>query len=92
MHNAELRAENLAAFRKLLASYAGPVMIVRYALRGENARSERYFEDLASLAPRVRLLEAADAPGWADDCYADLIHPNARGLEVLAGHLSQGLS
>lgn len=91
MHNAELRAENLAAFRKLLASYAGPVVIVRYAMRGENARSERYFEDLASLEPRVRLLEAADALGWADDCYADHIHPNARGLEVLAGHLCEGL-
>ena len=91
MPDTRLRAENLAAFRKLLASYAGPVVIVRYPMRGENARSERYFEELASLDPRVRLLEAAEAPGWSQDCYADHIHPNARGLEVLAGHLCEGL-
>ena len=90
--NEERRAANLAEFRELLANYAGSVVLVRYPMRGEDPRSERYFEQLASLDPRVRILEAADAEGWSEDCYADHMHPNARGLEVLARHLCQELS
>lgn len=88
----ELRATNLAAFRDLLAKYAGPVLLVRYPLRGENARAERYFEQLKSLDPRVQLLDVMNVQGWSNDCYADHIHPNVRGLELLAGHLCAGLS
>ena len=90
--NEELRASNLADFRHLLAEYAGPVLLVRYPMRGEDARAESYFEKLASLDPRVRLLEAGDAPDWVDECYADHVHPNARGIAILARHLCQGLS
>lgn len=89
---ADVRARNLADFRQLLTEYDGPIFLVRYAMRGEDARAERYFEQLASLDPRVRILEAAEATGWSDDCYIDHIHPNARGLAVLAPHVCRGLS
>jgi hypothetical protein len=87
----DVRANNLADFQALLGEYAGPVILVRYQMRGENARLERYFEQLTSLDPRVQLLEAAEAAGWSNDCYVDHIHPNARGLELLAAHLCRGL-
>jgi hypothetical protein len=85
------RAINLADFAELLEEYAGTVLLVRYPMRGEDARRERYFEDLAALDPRVRLLNGADAEGWSEECYADHIHPNAHGLEVLARHLCRHL-
>ena len=47
---------------------------------------------LPRLDPRVRLLEAGDAPGWVDECYADHVHPNSMGIPILARHLCQGLS
>jgi hypothetical protein len=87
-----MRANNLAAFRQLVADYPGSVVLVRYAMLGEDARTEGYFEQLASLDPRIRILEAADAPGWSDDCYIDHIHPNTRGIQILARHLCEGLS
>jgi hypothetical protein len=90
--NEGLRASNLAGFKQLLAEYAGPVFVVRYPMRGEDARVEGYFEELASLDPRVRLLEAGHAPDWSAECYADHIHPNAKGIAILARHLCQGLS
>ena len=87
----ETRASNAAQFRELLAEYPGPVLLIRYPKRGENARTEGYFERLASLDSRVRILEVAEAADWSEECYADHIHPNARGLEVLARFLCQEL-
>ena len=86
------RASNLAGFQQLLAEYSGPILLMRYPMRGEDARTELYFEQLASLDPRIRILEVAEAADWSADCYADHIHPNARGVTVLARHLCQGLS
>jgi hypothetical protein len=87
----ERRAVNLAKFRELLAEYAGPVVLVRYPMRGEDPRTERYFERLGALDPRIRILDLAEAAGWSEDCYSDHIHPNAHGLEVLARHLCRNL-
>jgi len=87
-----LRAANLALFRELLGEYSGPVFVLRYPMRGEAVRAEPFFDELAALDPRVRLLDVADAPDWSDDCYIDHIHPNARGLQVLARRLCEGLN
>jgi hypothetical protein len=88
----QVRASNLADFRDLLNEYQGPVLLVRYPMLGEDARTEPFFEQLAALAPRIRIVEVADAQGWSDDCYADHIHPNAKGLEILARHLCRELT
>jgi hypothetical protein len=87
----EVRESNIARFQELLAEYPGPVVLVRYPMRGEDASSEPYFEQLAALNPRVRILDAAEAEGWSTECYSDHIHPTARGLEVLARHLCRHL-
>lgn len=88
----DVRARNFAAFRDLLNEYQGPVLLVRYPMLGEDARTEPYFDRLAALSPRIRILDVAEAQGWSDDCYADHIHPNATGLEILARHLCRELT
>jgi len=87
----EWRAVIVARFRQLLADYPGPITLVRYRLRGQTSFTEPLFEELAALDPRIRIVEGADAPGWSDDCYVDIIHPNARGLEILAQHICREL-
>jgi hypothetical protein len=89
--NHKVRESNLARFRDLLAEYPGPIVLVRYPMRGEDVRSEHFFEELAALDPRVRILDAAEAEGWSAECYSDHIHPTAQGLEVLARHLCRHL-
>lgn len=87
-----VRASNLAGFRDLLDEYQGPVLLVSYPMLGHGARTEPYFEQLAALASHIRIIDVADAEGWSDDCYADHIHPNAKGLEILAHHLCRELT
>ena len=86
------REVTLSRFEELLAEFGGPVYLVRYPKRGEDARGEPFFEQLAALDPRVRLIDAADAQGWSTQCYADRLHPNVRGIEVLADHLCRELN
>ena len=78
-------------FRALLAEYAGTVYLVRYPMRGEGSMSHPLFDTLAALDPRIRVIDAADATGWSEACYADHMHPNAHGLELLARHLHGAL-
>lgn len=89
---AELRALNLVRFRALLAEYPGPVLIVKYPARGEETRAESYFHQLAATDRRIVIAEADEAADWSAECYADRIHPNARGLAILARHISESLT
>jgi hypothetical protein len=81
-----LRPAILAEFAGMVSTYAGPVLIIRYPRRGENPAREPFFGELveASGQARTRLLNICGHPDWNDACYRDHIHPNSRGVRVLA--------
>jgi hypothetical protein len=78
-------------FRELLAEYPGAVYLVRYPMRDEGHMSHPFFDALATLDPRIRVLDVADATGWSEACYGDHMHPNGHGLDILARHLHGAL-
>lgn len=84
--NPAVREAVLAEFSRVLASFAGDVLLVRYPQLGEDPVAEPYFGQLIAAAGshRTTLLDLAGRADWGPDCYLDHIHPNPRGISVLA--------
>lgn len=85
----DVHARNLETFRALAARFAGPITLVRYPMKGEDAAANPRFAELHAAAPGSTLLDLADDPEWGDGCYLDHIHPSAKGLVVLARFIGQ---
>jgi hypothetical protein len=90
--NSALREQVLADFAQVLARFEGDVVVLRYPQRGEDPGSEPYYGQLIAAAGshRTRLLDLAGRADWGDACYLDHIHPNPRGIKVLAQCIAEG--
>lgn len=81
----------MAAFLPRLAGRR--VFFVLYPTLAEVARGERPLADLRDLVSGAgTVVEVSSAPGWSVDCYADGIHPNARGRALLARIIADALA
>lgn len=90
--NSALREQVLADFAQVLARFEGDVVVLRYPQRGEDPGSEPHYGQLIAAAGshRTRLLDLAGRADWGDACYLDHIHPNPRGIKVLAQCIAEG--
>jgi hypothetical protein len=87
-----LRDQNLTRFKEVVEQFRGTVTILRFPLKGENTATETYFEALADVAKsKVSLIDVTESPLWTDDCYQDNIHPNSKGVDVLATYIEEKL-
>lgn len=79
--------------RALLARYEGRLIWLFYPLPAELAHGKQPCTDLRPpIAGRAETRELAAAPGWSLGCYADEVHPNARGRELLLGAILSALN
>lgn len=90
--NSAVREAVLAEFSRALASFAGDVVLVRYPQRGEDPADEPYYGQLmvAAGSHRTTLLDLKSRDEWNEFCYLDHIHPNPRGIKVLAQCIAEG--
>ena len=70
--------------RDLLERYSGRLVWLFYPLPHELERGEPPCVALRPLVEaRAETFEVATVPGWSQGCYADEVHPNARGRALL---------
>lgn len=80
------------AFRRTLAGYRKPVVVVAYPKRDElqGGRLAARIERLRG-APRLRVVDLARHPRWTAALYKDEIHPTVDGYRVLAEIIAEHL-
>lgn len=83
-HLPEMRDLVIARFSRIAGQFAGPIIIVGHAQRGEDISAQPYFQMLANVRDDIILVVPSHLPGWGDNCYQDRIHPNARGARLIA--------
>lgn len=70
--------------RDLLSTYRGRLVWLLYPLPYELEQGDQPCSLLRPfLEGRAETIEVADVPGWSLECYADEVHPNARGRALL---------
>lgn len=84
----------IASTLQLMDRAAGKQLIwVLYPDLADALAGKRPCPELRPLiAGRAELIEVLDIPGWSAACYADDIHPNATGRELLARTIAGALA
>ena len=84
-HNSAIvRAENQTRFREIAEIFRGKIIIVRYPRLNEDPRKESFFDTLKGSTKNVAMIDIDIATIWSEECYADDIHPNGLGVELLS--------
>lgn len=82
-----------SSVRELLDEYRGRLIWLFYPLPFELERGEQPCAALRPLiAARAECFDLAAVPGWSLGCYADEVHPSARGRDLLLEAISTALN
>jgi hypothetical protein len=80
----EFRANLVIRFAEMANRFRGRILVVYVPMRPEIMDEAEFCRTLAGAAPGAQMLDVSKSESWGEDCYADYIHPNARGRGELA--------